>query len=69
MACGALARPAWLEQPRRSCSRPCASHRTSSWARWIVAMRDLIVLNCELVRIQHVCIANTFDPVLIVVTS
>jgi hypothetical protein len=41
----------------------------SSWVRWIVAMRDLIVLNCELVRIQHVCIANTFDHVLIVITS
>jgi hypothetical protein len=37
MAHGALARPARLEQPRHSHSRPCASRRTGSWVRWIVA--------------------------------
>jgi hypothetical protein len=31
MARGALARLAWLEQPRRSCSLPCASCKTGSW--------------------------------------
>jgi hypothetical protein len=34
-----------------------------------VATRDTIVLNRERVRIQCVCIADTSDPVLIVITS
>jgi hypothetical protein len=79
---GGPARPA---QPRHGSRRPRATSAARAapaqplaplriaqdWfvVRWIVATRDTIVSNRERVHIQCVCIADTSDPVLIVITS
>jgi hypothetical protein len=77
--CGGPARPARPRHgsrcPRATSAARAARHSHSrhcaqDWfvVRWIVATRDTIILSHERVRIQCVHIADTSDPVLIVIT-